>query len=354
MSITIIAEIGVNHNGEEALAYKLIDAAVNAGVDAVKFQTYKSDKLVTKNAKKADYQRRDNSQQSQFEMLENLELSFESFYRIKSYCDDLGVEFISTAFDNESLNFLVQDLNLNVLKISSSDITNAPLLLEYARTGANLILSTGMSSLGEVESALSVLAYGLINSNDKQSRESFYAAYCSHAAQTRLKEKVTLLHCTSDYPALYDDINLSAMRTLREAFGLKCGYSDHSIGSLVPVIASSLGACIIEKHFTLDKSLPGPDHAASIEPDEMKDMVDQIRAVSLILGDGIKSPRGPEIDNRSISRRSLVASSEINKNDMFSNENIILKRPGTGRSPMEYWDILGSISQKHYNEDDLI
>lgn len=354
----IIAEAGVNHNGDSKLAFKLVDAAIDAGADAVKFQTFKAENLVTRSAAKASYQQQTtNSNESQFAMLKQLELTHDIHYELIKYCEKKGIVFLSTAFDFESLDFLVKDLKLKTLKIPSGDITNGPLILAHARTGCELIISTGMSTLGEVEEALSVVAFGLIhgiNYSIHPSRSAFQQAYYSPKGQQLLKEKVTLLHCTTEYPAPVKDINLNAMVTMYKTFGLKIGYSDHSEGVTVPVAAVALGARLIEKHFTLDKTLPGPDHKASLEPQELKEMINAIRIVDQVLGDGLKGPMPSEIGNRDIARKSLVAAVDIKQDELFSEENLTIKRPGSGISPMRYWDILGEISQKEYKEDELV
>ena len=356
-SVFIIAEAGVNHNGNPDLAFKLVDAAVEAGVDAVKFQTFKAENLVVKSAVKADYQMKTtDSNESQFAMLKQLELTHETYIKLIDYCKEKRIEFLSTAFDLESLNFITNNLGLKTLKIPSGEITNGPLLLAHAQTGCDLIVSTGMATLGEVENSLEVIAFGLMHGlNDKTpSQEAFQEAYFSKQGQQLLQEKVTLLHCTTEYPTQTENINLSAMRTIRKAFGLKTGYSDHSEDITVPIAATALGVTIIEKHFTLDKALPGPDHKASLEPLELKKMVVAIRTVERAMGDGLKIPRPSELKNRSVVRKSLVASTVINKGDLFSEKNIVIKRPGTGKNPMLYWDIINTESRQNYAPDEVI
>ena len=352
--VFIIAEAGVNHNGDRNMAFQLVDAAVEADADAVKFQTFKAEGLVTKKADKAGYQKKTTSaEESQFDMLKRLELSKELHYELISYCTDKNIQFLSTAFDHESLDFLVMDLGLETLKIPSGEITNAPLLLAHAKTNKNLIVSTGMSTLGEIEKALSVLAFGLTGSGEPGGK-AFQAAYFSEKGQQALKEKVTLLHCTTEYPAPPSDINMKALMTMANAFGLGVGYSDHSEGIVVPIVAASMGASLIEKHFTLDKTLPGPDHKASLEPDELKHMVEAIRTVEKVLGDGRKGPKNTELGNRDIVRKSIVAAQKIEKGEVFTENNLAVKRPGTGRSPMQYWDLLGTKSLSSYAVDEVI
>lgn len=353
--IKIIAEAGVNHNGSTDLAYKLIDAAYTAGVDIVKFQTFKAKNLVTKDAQQAEYQKQNSSvTESQFDMLSRLELDYETHKSLVAYCDKLGIEFLSTAFDKESLHFLVEDLKLKTLKIPSGELTNAPFVLEHALTGCDLIVSTGMASLAEVESALAVIAFGLINHHSEPSEQAFAEAYSSVEGQNALKQKVTLLHCTTEYPAPVDEINLNAMTTLESAFKLTTGYSDHSAGITIPIAATALGAQLIEKHFTLDKLMQGPDHKASLEPDELTAMVRAIRDVEQALGNGVKSPQPSEVKNKPIARKSLVAAEGIKAGEVFTENNLTIKRPGDGLSPCKYWSLLGKRSQKDYSEGDLI
>lgn len=352
----IIAEAGVNHNGDEKLAFELVDAAFSAGVDIVKFQTFKAKKLVTVDAKQADYQvKNTQKEESQLAMLTRLELSYEFHHELVNYCNKLGIEFLSTAFDGESLDFLVNDLGLKRLKIPSGELTNAPLVLQHAQTGADLIVSTGMATLAEVETALGVIAFGyLAQPGICPSLEAFQAAYFSSEGQKLLKEKVTVLHCTTEYPAPMLDINLKAMDTLATAFNLAVGYSDHSAGIEIPIAAVSRGATLIEKHFTLDKKMEGPDHKASLEPNELKSMVSAIRNVEMAIGDGIKGPRPSEIKNKEVARKSLVAATNIAEGELFTSDNLEVKRPGNGLSPYKYWDLLGKKSTVSYQEGELV
>jgi N-acetylneuraminate synthase len=352
----IIAEAGVNHNGDEKLAFKLVDAAFEAGADIVKFQTFKASNLVTVNAKQAEYQITNTKKaESQLKMLSRLELSFEFHVELARYCKKIGIEFLSTAFDSESLSFLVNKLELKRLKIPSGDLNNSPLVLEYAKTGCDLIVSTGMATLSEIEMALGVIAFGYTaEKSEKPSIQGFEKAYYSVAGQQKLNEKVTILHCTTEYPAPMEDINLRAMKTIADAFKLPVGYSDHSEGINVPIMAVALGAKVIEKHFTLDRNMQGPDHKASLEPMHLAEMITGIRQVEVSLGDGIKGPRPSEIKNKSIARKSLVAKVKIEKGQKFTEDNLAIKRPGSGLSPYRYWDLLGSRATKKYEEDDLI
>ena len=356
--VYIIAEAGVNHNGQRDLAFQLVDSAVAAGADAVKFQTFKADKLVTKSAIKADYQQQSTGgDESQYAMLKRLELDHQTHHELIEYCQKKEIEFLSTAFDEESLDFLANDLGLSTFKLPSGEITNGPLLLAHARFGRNIILSTGMATLGEVEEALGVIAFGLLNGKNTTqipSRQAFREAYSSAEGQQKIKEKVTLLHCTTEYPAPVNEINLNAMITMRGAFGLQTGYSDHSEGITIPVAATAMGAILIEKHFTLDRELPGPDHKASLEPAELAEMVQSIRMVEQAMGDGIKSPTNSELRNRPIVRKSLVAAEAIQAGDQYSEVNIAVKRPGSGIAPMEYWEMLGKKSLASFGVDEVI
>jgi len=352
----IIAEAGVNHNGDQKLAFELVDAAHHAGADIVKFQTFKAKNLVTANAQQADYQvTNTGKQETQLAMLSRLELSHETHHELVAYCSKLGIEFLSTAFDNESLDFLVNELGLTRLKIPSGEITNAPLVLQHARTGCDLIVSTGMATLADIEAVLGVIAFGYTMPFDAiPSEENFQAAYFSELGKKTLKAKVTILHCTTEYPAPLIDINLRAMDTLSTAFGLPVGYSDHSEGIIVPIAAVARGATLIEKHFTLDKNMDGPDHKASLNPIELKSMIDGIRAVELTLGDGIKGPRPSEIKNKVAARKSIVAIRDIASGTQITAEDIAIKRPGNGISPYKYWTILGKVTDADYQTGDLI
>ena len=350
---TVIAEIGVNHNGSETLARKMIDSAKKCGSDFVKFQTFKAEKSITESAEQADYQIKNTGvKESQLEMVKRLELSDDAHRRLKAYCKEQDIGFLSTAFDFESLRFLVDDLGLKRLKFPSGEITNAPLLLAHAQTGCDLIVSTGMATLSEIEMALGIIAYGYTGQVGKPTTEAFFQSYYSDAGQLAIKNKVTLLHCTTEYPAPIQDINLNAMDTMKSAFKLPVGYSDHSKGIVVPIAATAKGAVLIEKHFTLSNTMEGPDHLASLEPIEFKQMVSSIRAVEKSLGNGIKGPQASEVKNKLIARKSLVAAKAIAKGEVITQDKLGIKRPGTGRSPYDYWDVLGSIAEKDYLIDD--
>ncbi len=342
----VIAEAGVNHNGDPDMALALVDAAADAGADAVKFQTFKASLLVTADAPKADYQKATTgAAESQLQMLQRLELSYQHHHALMARCKQRGIEFLSTAFDHQSLEFLVGVLGLSRLKISSGELTNAPLVLAHAQQGCDLIVSTGMATLDEIEDALAVIAFGLtapaISSPNK---EAFANAFASAAGQQALQQKVVLLHCTTEYPAPVDEVNLNAMATLSAHFGLRVGYSDHTAGISIPTAAAALGATLIEKHFTLDRNLEGPDHLASLEPDELQAMVASIRSVQRALGNGIKAPQPSELKNRIIGRKSLVATTDIAAGELYTPDNISTKRPEGGLPPSEYWDMLGKAA----------
>lgn len=353
----IIAEAGVNHNGDENLAYALVDAAKEAGADIVKFQTFKAEKLASKFADKADYQiEKTGGAESQLSMLQKLELSYDAFIRLSDYCKQKDITFMSTAFEEESLNFLVEKLDVKTLKIPSGEITNAPLLLAHARTGREIILSTGMATLDEIQDALGVIAFGLINRSDvlPKSKKDFDAAFDSYEGKRKLLEKVTILHCTSEYPTPLSDVNVRAIDTMREKFGLKTGLSDHSEGIFAAIAAAARGACLVEKHFTLDKSMEGPDHSASLSPEELNQLVSGIRQIEEALGSGKKEPQDYEYKNQRVIRKSVVALKDIEAGEAFSQDNISVMRPGIGVSPFKYWDLLSITADKSYKAGELI
>ena len=331
MSILIIAEAGVNHNGDLALAKQLIDVAADAGADLVKFQTFSADRLATRQAKKADYQNiTKGNAETQHDMLSRLELSPEMHHELITYCNTRNISFFSTGFDIESVDFLIS-LGINHFKIPSGEITNLPYLRHIGQFGKSVILSTGMSILGDIEAAIDVL---------------------EQAGTTR--SLITVLHCTTEYPAPMAEVNLRTMQSMQEAFGVAVGYSDHTAGIEVAIAAVALGAIVIEKHFTLDKNLPGPDHKASLEPDELKAMVLAIRNIEIALGDGIKRLTPSEARNKSVVRKSLVASKAIKAGEILSAENITTKRPGTGISPMTWDAVMGRKAVRDFAEDELI
>jgi N,N'-diacetyllegionaminate synthase len=329
MSTLIIAEAGVNHNGELAMARRLVELAAQAGADVVKFQTFRADRLASPQAPMADYQRRNlGAADSQLEMLRRLELSPQMHQELHAHAGRCGIEFLSTGFDCDSVDFLMR-LGVSRLKIPSGEITNLPYLRHVGRQGKPIVLSTGMATLAEVEAALSVL----------------------ETAGTA-REHITVLHCTTEYPAPMADVNLRAMNTIRETFDVAVGYSDHTSGIEVAVAAVALGATIIEKHFTLDRSLPGPDHAASLEPQELAALVRAVRNIEQALGDGIKRPAPSELGNRAVARQSLVAARAIRAGETFSAANVTVKRPGGGLSPMRWDEVLGRTARRDFAADE--
>lgn len=356
MSCYIIAEVGVNHNGDLSIAKKLIDVAHFAGADAVKFQSFQADLLVTQSAPKAKYQLETTDEsESQWTMLKKLELNEAEHHALFKHCQERGIEFLSTPFDFASLSLLTDKVSLKRIKISSGDLTNSPMLLAAAKSNCKLILSTGMANIKEIEYALSIVACGLLAlPENKLCSSAIQDILKDDKARTLLKDKVSLLHCTTNYPADIEDINLNALDTLAQKFGLPVGYSDHSLGDTVAQLAVAKGATIIEKHITLDCAMPGPDHRASIEPDEFKSFVKKIRQVEVIMGNGIKEPQEVELNNIPIARKSLVANQQISQGELFTPENLIIKRPGTGVSPEKYWDYLGTIADKDYLPGELI
>jgi len=350
----VIAEAGVNHNGSLDLALKLVDVAAAAGADAVKFQTFKAAKLVTAAAVKADYQVANMKEGgTQFAMLQRLELSEEDHFRLVEHCRGAGIRFMSTAFDAESLSFLAT-LDMPAIKLPSGDITCAPLLLQAARLKAPLIVSTGMSTLADIEEALGVIAFGLTQTGDPRGRADFLAAYCSEAGRQALLQHVSLLHCVTQYPAPPASVNLRAMDSMAACFGLPVGYSDHTLGTEISLAAVARGATIIEKHFTLDRSLPGPDHAASLEPAELNQLVLGIRNIESALGASLKAPAASEAGNRPVARRSLIAARPLRRGEPITADALACKRPGLGLSPMEFWDMLGRPAARDFAADELI
>lgn len=331
--VTIIAEAGVNHNGDINLAKKLIDVAVDAGVDYVKFQTFKSESLVSKTAKKASYQVENtkDANENQLQMLKKLELTDKQHLELISYCQKKKISFFSTAFDLESLDYL-NSLGLTLVKIPSGEITNLPYLKKAATLFSEVIISTGMSNMDDIKNALKVFVDAGIS-----------------------KDNISILHCNTEYPTPMKDVNLLAMKTIQTELDIEIGYSDHTLGIEVPIAAVALGAKVIEKHFTLDRSLPGPDHAASLEPNELKEMVKTIRNIELaISGNAQKEPSESEKKNVEIARKSIVAKTSITKGEVFSELNITTKRPGNGISPMAWNEVIGKVAIKDFNEDDLI
>lgn len=351
----IIAEAGVNHNGSLERALDMVDVAAGAGADFVKFQSFRAERLVTRKAAKAKYQREQTGDGcSQFEMLRQLELDDAMHRALLERCELRGIGFLSTPFDSQSLRFLADELDLPLLKISSGDLTNPLLLLAAGRSGRRVVLSTGMATLAEIESALAVLAFGYTNGKDAPSTAAFATAWRRPAARKAVGAKVIVLHCTTEYPAPFAEVNLKAMAMIAQAFGVGTGYSDHTPGIAVPIAAAALGARIIEKHFTLDRGLPGPDHAASLEPDELARMVRSVREVEQALGAPVKAPSASEMQNIAVARKSLTAATDIAPGEVFSTENLTVKRPGDGISPLRYWDMIGRPSDRAYEADETI
>lgn len=354
-NIQIIAEAGVNHNGSFDLAIKLVDEAKKSGANIVKFQTFITENCLSKDLEKASYQVSNTGAGSQYEMVKSLELTFEEHKKLKFYCDSIDITYLSTAFDFESLDFLVNELKLETLKIASGEITNSPLLLAHAKTGCDLIVSTGMCNLGDIEYALGVIAFGLINDSSKVPVEKeFISAYNSNEGQELLKEKVTILHCTTEYPAPFGEINLKAIATIKSAFGTKVGYSDHSDGITIPILSVAFDVSVIEKHFTLDKNMDGPDHLASLDPSEFSQMVFSIRQAQEALGTASKRPTESELKNLGKIRKFILAKGKIAKGDTFTLDNLCIKRGDAGTQPKEYWNVLGKKALKSYCPDEPI
>ena len=338
----IIAEAGVNHNGDMDMALQLVDRAAEAGADIVKFQTFDAVKMTAPTARKADYQMRQTDQgESQLDMLRRLQLSASDHHALIRRCQEAGITFLSSVFDNGSLRLLREEFGQDRVKLGSGELTNAPLLWEIARGGTEVILSSGMATLGEIETALGVLALGYGDPEAEPGARAFAAALKQPGAWDLLADKVALLHCTTEYPAAPEDTNLRAMDTLSRAFRLTVGYSDHTPGNAIAVAAVARGARVIEKHFTLDRTLPGPDHAASLEPGELAALVGDIRATESALGSGIKQPCAAEDKNRPIARKSLFAARDLPAGHVVSPEDIAIMRPGTGTDPMRYWELCG-------------
>ncbi|MBR5422081.1 MAG: N-acetylneuraminate synthase [Lachnospiraceae bacterium] len=328
MSVYIIAEAGVNHNGSFEMACRMAAAAKAAGADCVKYQTFRAESLVSRNAGLAEYQRRNVADRSQEEMLQRLELDGESFRKLKEYCDHIGITFLSTPFDLESIVFL-DELGVPFWKIPSGEVTDLPYLEKIARTGRPVVMSTGMCDIAEIRAALETLKKN--GSTD-----------------------IRLLHCNTEYPTPFEDVNLQAMLTMQKEFSCEIGYSDHTKGIEVPIAAVAMGATVIEKHFTLDRSLEGPDHKASLEPDELERMVRSIRNIEQAMGDGKKRPSDSEYKNRTVARKSIVAKCPIRAGELLTEDNLTAKRPGTGISPMRWYEVLGTAAVRDFDEDELI
>jgi N,N'-diacetyllegionaminate synthase len=329
MKIYIIAEAGVNHNGSIELAKKMVDKAKDAGADCIKFQTFISENIASKNAGKAEYQKQQtDTNESQLDMLKKLELSFSEFVELNEYCREKDIEFLSTAFDFDSIDFL-DSLKMKIWKIPSGDITNLPYLIKIAKLGKHIILSTGMSTMEEIKIAVSTLKEN--GAGD-----------------------ITILHCTTEYPAPYDDVNLKAMNAIKAEFDVPVGYSDHTKGIEIPIAAVAMGATVIEKHFTLDKNMEGPDHKASLDPNELKAMISAIRNVEVAIGSGDKNPAESEKKNLEIVRKSIIAKRDIAEGELFTEKNLTVKRPGNGISPMRWFEVIGKTAKRNFEEDELI
>jgi N-acetylneuraminate synthase len=349
-TVYVIAEAGVNHNGDLERAREMIRAAAEAGADAIKFQSFLPEALASNRAEKAGYQQRNaRGNENQLEMLSRLALDFDEQHSLFEYCREQDIAFLSSPFDAASARFLHEQLRLETIKLGSGELTNAPLLWQLIETGAHLILSTGMATIEEIRTALGVCCLALdgrVPWSEEQARQAFEPA--------RLVDRVTLMHCTTAYPCPPDEVNLRAMDTLREATGLDVGYSDHTEGIAVSLAAVARGARLIEKHFTLDRALPGPDHAASLEPDELAELVRGVRAIGAALGSAEKRPSTTELENAAVARKSLVAARAIRAGEPFDADNLSSKRPGNGVSPIRYWSLLGKTARFDYAVDDPI
>ena len=350
--VFIIAEAGVNHDGSVDDALRLVDAAADAGADCVKFQTFSADALAAADAGKADYQKRTTgATESQRDMLRRLELPLTAYDGLMRRCKERGIQFLSTAFDPGSLRFLTATLKLKFIKVGSGDLTNAPMLLEIARAGLPLILSTGMATMAEVQEALGVLAFGYAATAQAPSRAAFAAAFADNGSA--LAGRVTLLHCTTEYPCPLDAVNLRAMETLA-SFGLPVGYSDHTMGIEASVAAVARGAVMIEKHITLDRGRSGPDHAASLVPAEFGEMITAIRRAETMLGNPQKEPQPAEIRNIPIARKAVVAARAIAPGEVFTADNLTVKRPGIGLAPIQLFDLIGTAATRAYQPDEAV
>ena len=327
--VIVIAEAGVNHNGSFELAKKMVDAAKEAGVDYVKFQTFNPKKLVSKYAEKAKYQKETTgSDETQLQMLQKLTLTEDNFLSLRDYCKEVGIGFISTPFDLDSIAFL-ETFDMDFWKVPSGEVTNLPYLEAIARTKRKVVMSTGMCDMNEIQDAMEVL-------------------------EKNGTTEITLLHCNTQYPTPYEHVNLSAMNSIKDAMHKEVGYSDHTQGIEVPIAAVAMGATVIEKHFTLDKNMEGPDHKASLDPTELKQMVRAIRNIEKAIGNGLKEPSSSELANKAVARKSIVASRDIEQGEVLSEENLTTKRPGTGISPMKWYEVIGKVASRDFSEDEMI
>lgn len=353
-SVYIIAEAGVNHNGQRNLAFDLVKAAAESGADAVKFQTFKATKLASHSLEKATYQKKQTGEgESQLDMLRKLELPEAWHVDLQRYAKENGIVFLSTAFDEESLAFL-QTLDMPLFKLPSGELTNGPLLWQFARTGKPLVMSTGMATLAEVEQALAIVAHGLSHARHPANMDEVWLNWMDERARQKLHGHVTLLHCTSQYPTPWSEVNLNAMGTLAAAFGLPVGYSDHTEGTLIPIAAVARGAVVIEKHFTLDKNMPGPDHKASLEVQELKQMVKDIRALEQAFGTGIKAPQASEWEVRKLGRQTVIAAKKLVPGQIIQQGDFTTARAGKGESPCLLWELPGTAAKKIYEPGEVL
>ena len=359
--VLIIAEAGVNHNGSLEKAIEMVDVALEAGADIVKFQTFSADKLARKDAQLAEYQKKgDGDTRSQWDLLKGLELSHDEFTQIRDHCAAKGIGFLSTGFDLDELTFLIDELHIPLTKVASGDLTFAPMLVQSGLANLPTILSTGMANLEEIERSLTFIAFGYAVSNGHVAADVVPTAdvlaqtFALPAVRALLEEKVTILHCTTQYPAELDILNLQAIRVISDRFGLNVGYSDHSAGTLASVVAVSLGATVIEKHFTLDKSMEGPDHAASLDPAELRELVSLIRQATTALGEPVKECQPIEVSNRAAVRRSLVATRDLTAGHVLTADDIECRRPGAGRTSFDFYDVLGTTLDRDYAVGDYI
>lgn len=359
--VLIIAEAGVNHNGSIDKAIEMVDVAIAAGADIVKFQTFSADKLARKDAQLAEYQKTgDGDNRSQWDLLKGLELSHEEFTRIRDYCAEKKIGFLSTGFDLDELAFLIDELHIPLVKVASGDLTFAPMLVEAGLSNLPTILSTGMANLDEIGQSLKFIAFGyglsngIVEAGTKPSQAELEKVWADERVQQILLEKVTVLHCTTQYPAELDILNLKAIQVIADRFGLPVGYSDHSLGTLASVVAVSLGATVIEKHFTLDKTMEGPDHSASLDPQELGELVRLIRDASTALGEPVKECQPIEVSNRAAVRRSLVATKPIKAGEVIRESDLECRRPGAGRTSFDFYEVVGTVAAKDYETGEYV
>jgi N-acetylneuraminate synthase len=359
--VLIIAEAGVNHNGSLEKAIEMVEVAIKAGADIVKFQTFSADKLARKDAQLAEYQKTgDGDTRTQWDLLKGLELSHSEFTAIRDHCKKRGIGFLSTGFDLDELAFLIDELHIPLVKVASGDLTFAPMLVEAGLANLPTILSTGMANLEEIERSIKFIGFGyavsngLVSAELKPTADALENTFKLPALRPILEEKLTILHCTTQYPAELDILNLQAIRVIAERFGLKVGYSDHSAGTLASVVAVSLGATVIEKHFTLDKNMEGPDHAASLDPAELTELVSLIRQASTAMGEPVKECQPIEVSNRAAVRRSLVATRQISAGEVITEADLECRRPGAGRTSFDFYEVIGTTASQDYEVGDYV